>query len=256
MPRSSSARAVADVTAGTIIATVGIDAPPERVFRALTSSEITAWWGAPGVYQTTTWSGDVAVGGRWRASGVGADGKPFAVEGEYLEIDAPRKLVHTWKPDWAGGEATTVTYRLEPEGAGTRVTLRHEGFRSPDACQSHGDGWTMVLGWLSGFLAPPAKRSYFVVRLLPPRPTFVVDMTEAERRIMGEHVAYWTGKLQAGQAVAFGPVLDPKGPWGLGVVELTDPSELGAWEREDPAIAAGIGMRYEVLPMAQAIVRP
>lgn len=85
----SRARAVADLADGMILATVEIAAPPERVFRALTSREIVEWWGADGVYRTTEWTGDVRPGGTWRASGVGADGKPFAVEGEYLEIDPP-----------------------------------------------------------------------------------------------------------------------------------------------------------------------
>ena len=49
--------------------------------RALASEEIVHWWGADGVYKTTEWTGDVRPGGRWRASGVEADGKPFAVEG-------------------------------------------------------------------------------------------------------------------------------------------------------------------------------
>jgi uncharacterized protein YndB with AHSA1/START domain len=37
----STARAVADVTAGTIVATIEIAVPPERVFRALASEELT-----------------------------------------------------------------------------------------------------------------------------------------------------------------------------------------------------------------------
>src|SRR5688500_17337147 len=109
----SKARSVADFGEGRIVATVEIEAPPERVFRALASEEIVHWWGADGIYKTTEWTGDVRPGGRWRASGVAADGKSFAVEGEYLEADPPRKLVHTWKPTWDSGSATTVTYRLE-----------------------------------------------------------------------------------------------------------------------------------------------
>jgi len=67
---------------------------PERVFRALASDEIVDWWVRPGVFRTTKWAGDVRVGGRWRASGE-VNGQLFALEGEFLEIDPPRKLVHT-----------------------------------------------------------------------------------------------------------------------------------------------------------------
>ena len=40
---------------------------------------------------------DVRPGGKWRSDGIGADGKEFYVEGEYLEVVPPRLLVHTWK---------------------------------------------------------------------------------------------------------------------------------------------------------------
>jgi uncharacterized protein YndB with AHSA1/START domain len=240
-----------------ILATVDIAVPPTRVFEALSSKEIVNWWGSPEVYMTKEWTGDVRVGGAWRATGVDANGGTFAVAGEFLEIDPPRKLVHTWKPDWDTG-TTKVTYRLDPVDGGTRVTLRHEGFGDRrDACASHGQGWQMVLGWLERSLAPKKNkaRSHFLVRLLAPRPTFPVDMNEAERRIMGEHVAYWTKMLAAGSAVAFGPVMDPKGAWGLGLLELDGDAELGAIEKNDPAIVANVGFRYEVLPLMQAVTR-
>jgi hypothetical protein len=34
--------------------------------------------------------------------------------------------------------------------------------------------------------------SFFLRKLIPPRPAFARDMTEAEARVMQEHVAYWT----------------------------------------------------------------
>jgi uncharacterized protein YndB with AHSA1/START domain len=143
------ARAIADLSEGVILATVDIAAPPERVFRAVSSEELTSWWGSAETYRTTKWTGDLRVGGAWRTEGISADGKPFAVGGEFLEIDPPRKLVHTWRPDWDGGDATTVTYNLEPIAGGTRVTVRHEGFAGrPQSCAGHADGWERVLGWL------------------------------------------------------------------------------------------------------------
>src|SRR6516165_12695586 len=89
------AHAVADLAGRSIFASVAIAASPERVFRALTSQEIIDWWIRPGVFNTTDWTGDVRLGGRWRAAGTG-NGRPFTLEGEFLEIDAPRKLVLTW----------------------------------------------------------------------------------------------------------------------------------------------------------------
>ena len=250
----SKARSVADFAAGRIVATVEIEAPPERVFRALASDEVVHWWGAEGVYKTAEWTGDVRPGGRWRASGVEADGKPFAVEGEYLETDPPRKLVHTWKPSWDPGSSTTVTYRLEAIAGGTRVTLHHEGFASRESCAGHTDGWIMVLGWLKNHAAPKPARSFFLIRLIPPRPTFPLDMSETERRVMGEHVGYWQGLQKEGVAFAFGPVADPKGAWGVGIVEVENEGAVKALEKADPAPKSGLGFHYEILPMPQAIV--
>ena len=63
----SSARAVADLAEGHIMASVEVSATPERVFLALTTGEITEWWVRPGIFDTREWTGDVRVGGPWRA---------------------------------------------------------------------------------------------------------------------------------------------------------------------------------------------
>lgn len=107
----SRARAVADLAKGCVLARVEIGAPAERVFRALASDEIVDWWVRPGVFRTTKWTGDVRVGGRWRASGE-VNGQLFVLEGELLEIDPPRKLVHTWHRVETPDAPTTVTYLL------------------------------------------------------------------------------------------------------------------------------------------------
>jgi uncharacterized protein YndB with AHSA1/START domain len=137
---NSKARALADLAKGLIVASIEIAAPPERVFQALASKEVCAWWVRPGVFDTREWTGDVRVGGRWRASGIG-HGRPYVIEGEFLEVDPPRKLVHTWHGVGAPGAPTTVTYLLEPVDGGTRVTLRHSGFVAPEACTNTCIGW-------------------------------------------------------------------------------------------------------------------
>jgi hypothetical protein len=79
----TGARAVADLAEGQLLASVEIAAAPERVFRALASKEITEWWVRPGVFDTREWTGDVHVGGRWRAAGM-TRGQPYVQEGEFL----------------------------------------------------------------------------------------------------------------------------------------------------------------------------
>ena len=84
--------------------------------------------------------GDVRVGGRWRASGMDS-GRPYVIEGEFLEVDPPRKLVHTWHSVGAPGKPATVTYLLEPLNGETRITLRHSGLAAPGMCINTCIGW-------------------------------------------------------------------------------------------------------------------
>jgi uncharacterized protein YndB with AHSA1/START domain len=150
------ARAVADVSAGMLLASIEIKASPERVFRALASEDIAKWWGSPELYRVTEWSGDLKVGGQWRSVGVDRDGKPFEVGGEFVEIDPPKKLVQTWAPKWVDGPPTKVTYRLDAIEGGTRITVRHEGFGdAAEACRSHTAGWERVFSWLATWLEQP-----------------------------------------------------------------------------------------------------
>ena len=93
----------------------------------------------------------------------------------------------------------------------------------------------------------------FLYKLNPPRPTFVQDMTEAERNVMQQHAIYWNGLTDRGIAIIFGLVLDPKGPWGVGIVEVTDEPDARAIGTNDPAVKAGL--TFEIYPMPGAVVR-
>jgi uncharacterized protein YndB with AHSA1/START domain len=247
------ARAIADLADGVVLATVDIAAPPERVFAALTDpKELAAWWGSPETYRADHWETDVRVGGKFVSRGHGRDGKPFSVTGEYLVIDSPRRLVHTWRYDWGSDTKTTVAYALDPIDGGTRVTVRHAGFAPNSAgCSGHAAGWEGVLGWLRGHAE---VTRFFVCRLIPPRDNFAETMTDPERSVMMAHVAYWTKHAEAGTAIVFGPVADPKGRHGIAIVRVHDDAELAKLQREDPAITGDLGMRYETAPMVRAVV--
>jgi uncharacterized protein YndB with AHSA1/START domain len=151
--QDTGARAVADLAEGRILARVDIAAPPERVFRALASKEAADWWVRAGVFDTREWTGDVRIGGRWRASGIGR-GRPYVLDGEFVEVEPPRRLAHTWHAAGTPGAPTTVTYLLEPLDGGTRVTLRHSGFASRDVCDNTALGWETSLERLAQLLAP------------------------------------------------------------------------------------------------------
>ena len=92
---------------------------------------------------------------------------------------------------------------------------------------------------------------HFVLYLRPSRPYFAFTMTDEEKAIMGQHVNYWTEKMNNGKVVAFGPVLDPNGPYGLGIVATDDEQEVIALIEGDPA---GKINQYEYFPM-KAIVQ-
>lgn len=96
--------------------------------------------------------------------------------------------------------------------------------------------------------------NYYFYRLNSPRPTFPADITPAEGALMREHVTYWHALMQQGHVVAFGPVADPRGAYGMGIIRLadgTDPTSLGA---NDPTIRADVGFTFEVHPMPQVVI--
>jgi uncharacterized protein len=97
--------------------------------------------------------------------------------------------------------------------------------------------------------------STFVFRLVAPRPTFALDMSDEEREIMVSHAAYWQPWIESGQMVIFGPVLDASGSWGLGVVEAEDEDELRAFAAKDPVLTTGTGT-IEMGQMLGGFVRP
>jgi YCII-related domain len=103
--------------------------------------------------------------------------------------------------------------------------------------------------------AMPSGDRYVFCRLVAPRSTFALDLTPEERAAMQRHAAYWTSLLERGTAIVFGPVADPAGAWGLGILRLREGESLDTFIGADPAIQAGIGLRYETLPMLKAVAR-
>jgi uncharacterized protein YciI len=96
---------------------------------------------------------------------------------------------------------------------------------------------------------------YFLCKLIPPRPLFGMDLTEEETKAMREHIAHWTKAMEKGTVIAFGPVADPKGFWGVGIVQVEDESELEDLTANDPVIQAGLGFHHEVYAIPQIMVR-
>lgn len=87
----------------------------------------------------------------------------------------------------------------------------------------------------------------FFYKLIPPRPTFRQDMTDAEKEAMQKHFAYWKDLLQKGIVIVVGPVFYPKGAWGLAVVQADSEQTARSLGTNDPAVKAGL--EFEVYPM-------
>jgi uncharacterized protein YndB with AHSA1/START domain len=139
--------------------TIEIDAPPERVWRALTDAgELSAW------FQVTI-EGAITQGADAWMTLVHPEhaGQRFRVW--FIELTPPRRLVWQWHPgaidpavDYSREPRTTVTFVLEKSGRGTRLTVSETGFdeislaRRAKVHSDNSQGWTEVLVWLQRYV--------------------------------------------------------------------------------------------------------
>ena len=132
---------------GTIRVDRFIPHPPHRVWAALTTPELHAkWWAA----------GDVrpVVGHRFSLD-MGQWGQQPC---EVIAAEPERMLAYSFAE---GTLDSTVTWRLTPEGEGTRLTLEHSGLDldSPlgrTAYEGMGRGWPGVVGRIEHALSDAA----------------------------------------------------------------------------------------------------
>jgi uncharacterized protein len=99
------------------------------------------------------------------------------------------------------------------------------------------------------------SKKQFFFQLIPPRPTFAQDMTAQERALMAEHAAYMKVFFSSGAVLSYGPVLDPAGSFGIGLLEMDDLAEAERFAQGDPTIKAGMNT-YTIFPMIIAGSRP
>jgi uncharacterized protein YndB with AHSA1/START domain len=138
--------------------TIEIDAPPDRVWRALTNAEELSAW-----FQVSI-DGDIAPGSDVWMTSVHPDhaGQRFRVR--FTEMTPPRRFVWEWHPgavdpnvDYAHEPRTTVTFTLEPSGRGTRLSVSETGFdavslaRRAKVYTDNDQGWAEVLVWLKTY---------------------------------------------------------------------------------------------------------
>jgi uncharacterized protein YndB with AHSA1/START domain len=127
--------------------TIDLAYPPERVWAAITTAEgLGTWLGAEADV-------DLRPGGEAR---VRFEGHPTSTLVIHV-VDEPRQFAFTWPIEGLPGSdprRTYVEFLLEPDGAGTRLTLTETGFAQAPAGAAEGnaDGWRIKLAELAEYL--------------------------------------------------------------------------------------------------------
>src|SRR5262245_14547374 len=125
-----------------------IDAKLATVWELLVDErQIIRWMGQAATF-------DLRRGGRYRLQVIPG----HVASGEFVEIDAPRRLVYTW--GWETKEriavppgSTTVVFELLPHGEGTLLRFSHRDLPSAEASASHAHGWDHYLERLASVAA-------------------------------------------------------------------------------------------------------
>jgi uncharacterized protein YndB with AHSA1/START domain len=139
--------------------TIEIKAPPERVWRALTSAtELSAWF-------EVKIEGEITPGNEVWMTSVHAEHAGTRFRVRFVEMTPPRRFVWQWCPgavdptvDYSREPQTTVTFTLEPSAAGTRLSVGETGVdqvalaRRAKVYADNSQGWTEVLGWLQRYV--------------------------------------------------------------------------------------------------------
>jgi uncharacterized protein YndB with AHSA1/START domain len=121
-----------------------IKTTPDRLWEAITDPE-----------QRRRYNFGVGVESDWTPGSRYVAGHPAApapiVEGENLEVEAPRRLVQSFNARWGEdveAEGTSrVTWEIEPVGDSCRLTVVHDQLREGANDQLYG-GWPMILSGL------------------------------------------------------------------------------------------------------------
>ena len=95
----------------------------------------------------------------------------------------------------------------------------------------------------------------YLYRLNPPRPTFPADITAEEGAAMQRHFGYWHEQMSRGNALVFGPVADPKGAYGIAVLNAANEAGAKAICAADPAVTAKLGFSFALYEMPNAVAK-
>ena len=96
------------------------DAPRDLVWSTFTDPTLVSqWWGGGAEVEHM----DFRVGGTWKfLGGHMPDGSKFVFEGEYREIEPPKRIVQTYVNGWMNGMTWLETMEFEDMDGQTRFT--------------------------------------------------------------------------------------------------------------------------------------
>ena len=121
---------------------------PERLWEAIIDPEIRSRYNF-GAAVESTWT----VGAPLTMSAPNAPG--LLGDGEVLEVDPPRRLVHTmtalWSDDVKSEGTSRVSWDIEPVGDSCRLIVTHDQLREGANDELYG-GWPMILSGLKTWL--------------------------------------------------------------------------------------------------------
>ena len=105
-------------------------------------------------------------------------------------------------------------------------------------------------------LAQPAAAGQFLLRIEPTRTGFTLqNMSAEEGRLAAQHVQYLKSLLDSGKLSLAAQVFDPKGLWGIVIVNAPDREAARALLDGDPMVKGNM-FRGEVLPLRVVFEKP
>ncbi len=130
----------------TLTITRTINAPRDLVFACWTQAKhLARWGGAPADMTAEVEKKHIRTGGSYRVHLQHANGERFTVQGHYVEVVKPERLVftHAWVyDDDKPTKEMLVTITFADVEGRTKMTLRQEGFTSADSRDGHKHGWS------------------------------------------------------------------------------------------------------------------
>jgi uncharacterized protein YndB with AHSA1/START domain len=122
---------------------------PEKIFDLWARPELMARWMSPYPGEVRCEAeAEVRVGGSFKLL-MRSQESECEIEGTYLEVERPHRLVFTWSGPPTVGVSTLVTLELKSTKTGTQLTLVHEKLPTPDVRRGHEMGWANMLDHLA-----------------------------------------------------------------------------------------------------------